>query len=316
MMHLLRNKLLGESSTRKVAMERQKLIRRVGKRGKCKGQFMNPCGVAVSKAGDIIIADTENHRIQIFTTEGVFKSKFGCKGCKPDQIHYPVSVVMTKDDHVAITDSVNACVKIFSLDGQLVQLLGSSDVLEIPYGLCLTHDDYFIVTDICKHSLVIFDKEGNMCRTFGQYGSEPRDFDHPYFVAVDTDKQIYVSDSGNSSIKLFTFEGKLLRCYSQTDFKLNSEVFFTLNGICIDGEGNVLVACNSGIYILLKNGRLWEVLTSDEGLTCPKCITVSSCGKIIVTQNNGEKINEFCIFRYNPENFRSLNSAQFYAINI
>lgn len=52
MMHLLRNKLLGESSTRKVAMERQKLIRRVGKRGKCKGQFMNPCGVAVSKAGN------------------------------------------------------------------------------------------------------------------------------------------------------------------------------------------------------------------------------------------------------------------------
>jgi len=267
-------------------------------------------------SGDIIIADTENHRIQIFNIEGNFKSKFGCKGCKPDQIHYPVSVVLTKNDHVAITDSVNACVKIFSLEGQLIQLLGSSDVLEIPYGLCLTSDEHFIVTDICKHSVVVFDKEGNMCHTFGQYGSEPRDFDHPYFVTVDKDKQIYVSDSGNSSIKLFTFEGKLLRFYAQSDFKLSNEVFVTLNGICVDSEGNILVTCNTGIYILLKNGRLWEVLPSDDDLTCPKCVAFSSSRRLVVTQNNGEKINEFCIFRYNPENFRSLNSAQFYAINI
>ena len=66
MMHLLRNKLLGESSTRKVAMERQKLIRRVGKRGKCKGQFMNPCGVAVSKAGNLTaVASTSNKKKDI-----------------------------------------------------------------------------------------------------------------------------------------------------------------------------------------------------------------------------------------------------------
>ena len=227
-----------------------------------------------------------------------------------------MSVVLTKNDHVAITDSVNACVKIFSLEGQLIQLLGSSDVLEIPYGLCLTSDEHFIVTDICKHSVVVFDKEGNMCHTFGQYGSEPRDFDHPYFVTVDKDRQIYVSDSGNSSIKLFTFEGRLLRFYAQSDFKLSNEVFVTLNGICVDSEGNILVTCNTGIYILLKNGRLWEVLRSDDDLTCPKCVAFSSSGRIVVTQNNGEKINEFCIFRYNPENFRSLNSAQFYAINI
>jgi hypothetical protein len=35
-------------------MERQKLIRRVGKRGKYKGQFMGPSGVAVSKSGNYL----------------------------------------------------------------------------------------------------------------------------------------------------------------------------------------------------------------------------------------------------------------------
>lgn len=263
-----------------------------------------------------MIADTENHRIQIFTMEGNFKSKFGCKGCKPDQIHFPVSIAMTKNDVVAVTDSVNACVKLFSLDGQLVQLVGSSDVLEIPYGLCLSHDEHFIVTDICKHSVVVFDKDGNSCHSFGQYGSEPREFDHPYHVTVDKDKHIYVSDSGNSSIKLFTFEGKLLRYFTHKEFKLQNEIFVTLNGLCVDSEGNLLVTCNAGIYILLKNGRLWEVLTSDDGIMCPKSLAISSCGRMIVTQNDSEKINEFGIFHYNPEHFRSLNSAQFYAISI
>ena len=54
MMHLLRSKLLSDSSSRKSTMERQKLIRRVGKRGKYKGQFMGPSGVAVSKSGNYL----------------------------------------------------------------------------------------------------------------------------------------------------------------------------------------------------------------------------------------------------------------------
>lgn len=54
MMHLLRSKLLSDSSSRKSTMERQKFIRRVGKRGKYKGQFMGPSGVAVSKSGNYL----------------------------------------------------------------------------------------------------------------------------------------------------------------------------------------------------------------------------------------------------------------------
>ena len=40
----------------------------------------------VAFSGDIVVADTENHRIQIFSDNGNFKSKFGTKGCKIDQV--------------------------------------------------------------------------------------------------------------------------------------------------------------------------------------------------------------------------------------
>ena len=40
------------------------------------GQFTEPSGVAVNGQGDIIVADTNNHRIQIFDSNGRLKTFF------------------------------------------------------------------------------------------------------------------------------------------------------------------------------------------------------------------------------------------------
>ncbi|KAK3106181.1 hypothetical protein FSP39_014420 [Pinctada imbricata] len=299
-------------------MDTSHVIRRFGKNGRGKGNFKNPCGVAVTKTGDIAVADTENHRIQVFTENGTFKHKFGSKGSKINQVNYPMCIVVTEDDHLAITDSVNACVKIFTVDGQIIQVLGGSTIFDIPYGIAITTDGYFVVTDICKHCVVVMDTDGNKSHSFGEYGSKPREFDHPYFVAVDQNNQIIVSDSGNSSIKIFTFRGKVLRNFTQNEFKLIGETFLNLQGVCLDTDGNILVVCNNIIYILAKNGRLWEVSSPADQLSSPKCITYSSAGRLIITQNDVDKNakHEVCILHYVKEDFASLSSTQFYAISV
>ena len=48
-----------------------------GEFGILEGQFTEPSGVAVNAQNDIIVADTNNHRIQIFDKEGRFKFQFG-----------------------------------------------------------------------------------------------------------------------------------------------------------------------------------------------------------------------------------------------
>lgn len=290
------------------------VIRHIGKRGRGKGQFMSPCGVAVTLTGDIAVVDTENHRIQIFNENGSFKSKFGSKGCKVDQFNYPLDIAVTTENRLVVTDSVNACVKVFTIDGQLVQMCGGD--FDFPYGVAVSYDGYFIVTDIFKHSVIILDPEGSPHHSFGEFGSGVKQFDHPYFVAVDQSKQIIVTDSGNSSIKLFHFDGKLLQMFSQNDFKLINETFLNLQGLCLDGDGNTIVICNSNIYILIKNGRLWEILTTEDGVFSPKSLSYSPSGYLVVTQYDTGKRHELTVFRYRQEDFRSLNSAQFYAISI
>ena len=44
------------------------------------GQFTEPSGVAVTEENEIIVADTNNHRIQVFDKEGNFKFQFGEMG--------------------------------------------------------------------------------------------------------------------------------------------------------------------------------------------------------------------------------------------
>lgn len=52
-------------------------------------QFTEPSGVAVNAQNDIVVADTNNHRIQVFDKEGRFKFQFGECGKRDGQLLYP-----------------------------------------------------------------------------------------------------------------------------------------------------------------------------------------------------------------------------------
>ena len=55
------------------------LIKSIGSNGSQDGQFFGPYGVEVDEKGRIIVADTFNHRIQVFNNDGSFLRSFGSK---------------------------------------------------------------------------------------------------------------------------------------------------------------------------------------------------------------------------------------------
>ena len=46
-----------------------------GNYGWDEGMFKNPCGVAVSDGDEIVVADNQNHRVQVFDSNGTFLRK-------------------------------------------------------------------------------------------------------------------------------------------------------------------------------------------------------------------------------------------------
>merc|ERR1719312_2407191 len=75
----------------KAQIRRQKMIYhcKFGEFGILEGQFTEPSGVAVTEDNEIIVADTNNHRIQVFDKEGNFKFQFGEVGKRDGQLLYP-----------------------------------------------------------------------------------------------------------------------------------------------------------------------------------------------------------------------------------
>ena len=83
-----------------------------GSPGSGPGQFRVPHSVRVSQDGRVYVADRENHRVQVFTSEGDFLTEWTDFKC-------PMGVHIDANQVVYVTDQIPR-VSIYSLDGELL----------------------------------------------------------------------------------------------------------------------------------------------------------------------------------------------------
>jgi len=79
------------------------------------GQFVDLYGVALASDGSVYVADSGNNRIQKFTSEGVFVSKWGTEGTGDGQFVDPHGVAVASDGSVYVTDWSNDRIQKFSV---------------------------------------------------------------------------------------------------------------------------------------------------------------------------------------------------------
>ena len=79
-----------------------------------------------------------NHRIQVFNSDGVYQREFG-----GGQLNYPLDILITADGHVLVADFGNKRVVIFNTTGQIIH---SFQVPSEPYGLAIDHNGDLLVT--------------------------------------------------------------------------------------------------------------------------------------------------------------------------
>nr|NVI69970.1 brain tumor [Cucujiformia] len=136
----------------KSQIKRQKMIYhcKFGEFGVMEGQFTEPSGVAVNAQNDIIVADTNNHRIQIFDKEGRFKFQFGECGKRDGQLLYPnrVAVVRTSGDIIVTERSPTHQIQIYNQYGQFVRKFGAN-ILQHPRGVTVDNKGRIVVVE-CK----------------------------------------------------------------------------------------------------------------------------------------------------------------------
>lgn len=90
-----------------------------GQPGNLEGEFKNPCGIASDTTGNVYVADSLNHRIQVFSPEGKFLRMFGKFGKGEGELSWPVAVAV--DDPrgtVYVSEHRNHRVSVFTPEGK------------------------------------------------------------------------------------------------------------------------------------------------------------------------------------------------------
>ena len=126
--------------------------------GTAQGQFDRPAGICFNVVlGHIVVADKDNHRVQVFDLSGRFLLKFGEKGSRAGQFCYPWDIESCPSTHqLIVSDTRNRRIQLFTPYGQYMTHFAQP--LDSPRGVAFLSDSRILVSDFNKHRLMIFDR--------------------------------------------------------------------------------------------------------------------------------------------------------------
>lgn len=175
-------------------------LRTFGSRGKGKGQFENPTGIALDARGRVLVADAALRRIQVFSPKGKLVDTYE----DPAWVEPYGLAVDAASGKIFLSD--RGAHHIFVLDprGRPLAAWGERgsgpNQLDKPHGLTV-HGGFLYVADTGNQRIVKSDLEGRFVAAVGCVGNEVGAFEEPVGVMVDSDHHLYVVDRGLNRVQ-------------------------------------------------------------------------------------------------------------------
>lgn len=145
----------------------------------------------------------------------------GTAGAAPGQLGRPVGLSVAPDGRVYVAEETNNRISAFYSDGQFDRTLAeNTDVfLSRPNSVAIGPDGNLYVADTWNYQVQVLSPEGTAIARWGERGEfgagaqtdpvyglwGPRD------VVVDAQGQVYVADTGNKRIRVYTADGQFVR---------------------------------------------------------------------------------------------------------
>jgi len=207
--------------------------RTVGCRGQGEGEFQFPKGLTLTEHGQVFVADSGNHRIQVFDMLDDFKfvRQFGLKGAEEGRLTSPLDVAVNCGGEVLVSDSCHR-IQVFDLEGNFLRAFGTKGRREgqfdHPTNMAVNDENALFVCDQSNHRVQVLDastgaplhswKAQKKKKGEGEEGAEneeppaeedgdkPTDWvgvGSPAGIAVNTHGMVVVSDYRNNALYSF-----------------------------------------------------------------------------------------------------------------
>lgn len=265
-------------------------------------------GIAVDNSGYVYVADTHRHRIQKFTSDGIFIDKWGSFGMFEGMFYWPESLAIDSSDNVYVTDTDNNRIQKFKSDGSYICQWGKQGNKEgqfkSPRGIAVDSNNYVYVSDTENHRIQKFTSKGKFITSWGNNGIDYGQFREPRGIAVDQNGYVYVCDTRNRRIQKFTSKGEFVKTWG--DHGIENGEFSYPEGLVVDQYGNVYVSDrgNNRVQKFDSNGKFvtkWGGNgsgekgegTGDGEFNEPTGIAIDCFGNIYVSEYINMRIQKF-----------------------
>ncbi len=241
--------------------------------------------MAVAEAnGMLYIADSGNGRLAIVSGTGTLKKVIDVSTQAGDA--RPVGLAVDRDMRIYVsTLGAEGAILVYSSDGKFLYRFpeGASDEGSVsalpgqPIALCAANEKLY-VTDILDQDVKVYDFKGRLITRFGRPGSDKGQFLYPNGITADEQGVIYVSDSNNARVQVFSSRGEFLNVVTGSE----KEAMALPRGIALDRDGRLHVVdmLKHKVFVFTKDGRFITTYggfgTTGKGLAYPNGIAIDT----------------------------------------
>jgi len=266
------------------------------------------CGIGTDDNDNVYIADTGNHRVKKCNSAGTcstFANGFtGASGVAADS-----------SGNVYVSDWDDGTIRKYSSSGgALGAFAGVSGVpyvadnvrLNTPWGIAVASDGSIYVTENRGLRLVKLNAAGIQQWTFGQAGVYGDDNTHlgswwagsEGNVAIDAAGRVYVPDTGNNRIQIFSSNGAYSTTFGSTgngDYEFECPTGVAISPV--NGDIYVTDHCNHRIQVFSSSrvykatlGVLDETGTDNQHFNLPWGVGLDTSGNIYVADSENRRV--------------------------
>jgi len=224
-------------------------------------QLIRVYGVAADSKGNIYAADQAVGAIFIFPKDKTEKVQLIKNG---QDAHFGLinGLAMDDNDRLFVTDLKLRRVLVFNAKHEVEASFGT-DVLVSPAGIALDTENRFVyVVDTQQDQVLVFDADSyKLLRRMGTGGKKhtltsPGDFSLPTNAAVDSQGNVYVTDTLNNRVEVFDADGNYISEFGTAGDGPGR--FARPKGIAVDCDDHIWVAdeVQSRVQVFDREGRL------------------------------------------------------------
>lgn len=265
-----------------------------GSKGSDQGQFQDPKDIAVNSSGEIYIADSGNHRIQHFDSDGVFIRAWGQKGQNEAQFNMPSGMAIDLEGNVYVADTWNHRIQKFDAKGQFLGKWGDDTKVWAPKDVLVDTQGFIYVVDTGYHRIHKLGPDFSEIGSWAGKGEEPGKLFEPVGIALSPDGLLYIADTANKRISIFDRSGKFSATWpvhGWEEFYSEPYLTFTQDGTLLASDSR-----NHRLLIFSSSGQLlaqWQESTPAAKFQLPLGVAADRKGSIWVVNSFSGQVRRF-----------------------